>query len=535
MTARSRIITRLEPGGPSPLGEVLAARVYDPLWLLARQWQVGEWYGEDAGTAIDAQLSCTVTTLTHLGETAQRLGPLDPTKPLESQVEAPQPGKLPLWRRADGGRLLAEVAEGVDGLLEAARADHPLAPPDEDDTDALPLYELWRKALPDGESLLEALTDLDDPATPLPGTLPEAGRAALRAWRDRWSATLPAKPVVDAWQPTGLTHRFAVAAASDAGLATFDAEHPGGELDWYRFTATGTGPALPGAGPPERRTVRLIPATVRFPGMPTERWWQVDDAVVDLGAVDAGSADLARLLVLDFAISYGGDSYLIPLRLPSASWTTVDGLSVTDSFGDTVSLSPAAAADWAMFTVGPTNGLLMVPGAVGRTAGDATEELSLARDELANLAWLVEERWEGGLGDPIDRPTAFGTPSVLVPAHDADLAWRLVDDPPPSWVPMLPSYDAALGPVLARLTLEGRPARSALAGGISANLPDRAVPRSGRRLRRQTHLAHATDGTPITWVARDTGVTRPGTGAAGMRYDRADPRPQASPDPDNAY
>jgi hypothetical protein len=522
MTARSRIITRLEPGGPSPLGEVLAARVHDPLWLLARQWQVGEWYGEHAGTVIDARLSYTVTGLTHLGETAQSLGPLDVTKPLESQVEAPRTGGLPLWRRADGGRLVAEAAEGVPGLLDAARADHPLAPPDEDDEDARPLYELWRRTLPDGESLLAALADLDDPTIPLPGTLPEAGRAALGTWRDRWSATLPARSAVDAWQPTGLTHRFAVAAASDTATATFDAEHPGGDLDWYRFTATGTGPALPGAGPADRRTMRLTPTAVRFPGMPNERWWQVDDAVLDLGAVDAGSADLARLLVLDFAISYGGDAYLIPLRVPSASWTTIDALTVTDSFGETVTLGPAAAADWAMFTVGPANGLLLVPGAVGRVAGVATEELSLVRDEPANLAWLIEERWEGGLGDPIDRPTAFDTPPPLVPARDAELAWRLIDDPPPSWVPMLAADDPGLGPVLTRLILQGRPTRSALADDVAASLPDRAVPRSGRRLRRQTHLAHGTDGTPITWVARDTGVARPGTGTAGMRYDRAD-------------
>ncbi|MGW3819769.1 hypothetical protein [Streptomyces sp. NPDC005046] len=157
-------------------------------------------------------------------------------------------------------------------------------------------------------------------------------------------------------------------------------------------------------------------------------------------------------------------------------------------------------------------------------AGDPTEELSLARDEIANLAWLIEERWEGGLGDPVDRPTAFDAPPPLVPAHDADLAWRLIDDPPPSWAPMLPATDGVLGPVLARLALPGRPTSSALAADVAAALPDRAVPRSGRRLRRSTHLAHASDGTPIAWIARDTGAARTSTGAAGLRYDRTDAR-----------
>ena len=28
----------------------LQARLYDPLWLLARQWQIGEFQGEDNGS-----------------------------------------------------------------------------------------------------------------------------------------------------------------------------------------------------------------------------------------------------------------------------------------------------------------------------------------------------------------------------------------------------------------------------------------------------------------------------------------------------
>jgi len=43
--------SRLEPnvrGAAQP--ETLKARIYDPLWLLARQWQLGELQGEDNGT-----------------------------------------------------------------------------------------------------------------------------------------------------------------------------------------------------------------------------------------------------------------------------------------------------------------------------------------------------------------------------------------------------------------------------------------------------------------------------------------------------
>ena len=34
------------------VGDGLAARIHDPLWLLARQWQFGEFRGEDVGSHI---------------------------------------------------------------------------------------------------------------------------------------------------------------------------------------------------------------------------------------------------------------------------------------------------------------------------------------------------------------------------------------------------------------------------------------------------------------------------------------------------
>ena len=42
---------RLEPRPVAPsIAETLAARLRDPLWLLTRQWQFGEFQGEDAGS-----------------------------------------------------------------------------------------------------------------------------------------------------------------------------------------------------------------------------------------------------------------------------------------------------------------------------------------------------------------------------------------------------------------------------------------------------------------------------------------------------
>ncbi len=55
---------RIEPRARSgDLSEGLAARAHDPLWLLCRQWQVGEFAGHDGGSPILASFSSSTTAL----------------------------------------------------------------------------------------------------------------------------------------------------------------------------------------------------------------------------------------------------------------------------------------------------------------------------------------------------------------------------------------------------------------------------------------------------------------------------------------
>src|SRR5262245_35726842 len=58
--------TRLEPQtGPADLADGYAARVYDPLWMLGRQWQLGEFQAQDAGTPVVARWRARIKPLTH--------------------------------------------------------------------------------------------------------------------------------------------------------------------------------------------------------------------------------------------------------------------------------------------------------------------------------------------------------------------------------------------------------------------------------------------------------------------------------------
>src|SRR5437879_8236403 len=114
--------TRLEPRAREDdvrLG--LQAQTYDPLWLLARQWQVGEFVGEDAGSPVIARLEADSFGLTrYLARplsTSSAVGQaLDTrTTPLETLVE-----REPVLRGAVHLRLAADAGQHFRRLLVAS-------------------------------------------------------------------------------------------------------------------------------------------------------------------------------------------------------------------------------------------------------------------------------------------------------------------------------------------------------------------------------------------------------------------------------
>src|SRR4051812_9263312 len=100
-------LARLEPRSRSgDLSGSLAARVADPLWMLARQWQLGELLGNDASTPVHVEHSCEVRRLTSWQPPDGPRLRYDPaTEPLDVVVER-QPGVWTARRAIDVGREL---------------------------------------------------------------------------------------------------------------------------------------------------------------------------------------------------------------------------------------------------------------------------------------------------------------------------------------------------------------------------------------------------------------------------------------------
>src|SRR3989442_1034623 len=80
---------RVEPRPRSSrdIGPHLAARVRDPVWFLTRQWQFGEFDGEDAASPAFVELATTTSPFVGWRIEGQAASPLSPGAPLERQIE----------------------------------------------------------------------------------------------------------------------------------------------------------------------------------------------------------------------------------------------------------------------------------------------------------------------------------------------------------------------------------------------------------------------------------------------------------------
>src|SRR6476469_11144466 len=64
----------------------LQAEVRDALWLLTKQWQMGEFRGSDAGSPVFAKLLVEKTSLTKYKPATGAVQPIDSPMPLETKV-----------------------------------------------------------------------------------------------------------------------------------------------------------------------------------------------------------------------------------------------------------------------------------------------------------------------------------------------------------------------------------------------------------------------------------------------------------------
>jgi len=566
-------------------GRALRAEVRDPLWLLTRQWQLGEFTGSDAGTPVTATYSVTATPPTRFRPAGGTPEPLPDDRPLETVAER---RSLPFVFGADPiafdlrlaiGRRWMKLL-GLSPPLRHFRDDYiqlyPIALPDptsDADTPRVAHPDVWSTLQAvagrrmDGYLLYQhiksgghASDNLDHVPPPRRAELDQLG-TRLVSWFDALidqpASSATTQTDGDAtWDPRRLEHRFSVAAtAPDGTERTLTApEYPGGELDWYAYSVDPSAP-LGGVGPAAPALNRTVfPALVRYSGMPLPRWWAIEDGTTNFAAVRPDSTDLARLVFLEFALVYSNDWCQLPCDLPSGALATIQGLSVTDVFGHRLWITPAGTGSgqdwqrWTMFTMDaigstgvPADLSLLLPPAVPKVAdGPALEDVTLVRDENANLVWGIEQTVRVPTGEsrrgsevaaeilahrlqlhppqPPDQPTA-------------PVAYEAMNSISEHWIPFIPVHvpgdnrSIQLRRAAMPSVVDGTPVRprtALLREGFDAGRPyfinEEEVPKSGTRLTVSYRRTRWRDGRVVVWLSTLRGSGR-GEGSSGLAFD----------------
>lgn len=509
--ARDRLLptitlwNRLE-GQPrrTDFSRALRAESRDALWLLCKQWQVGEFEGDDAASPVFAKLHADISPLTRFQAATHPPQDFPVDVPIEALVERrpvplhsqDRPLSLDL-RLALGRRWLKMLDDaGLTALKPKFIAHYKVDEPDplaQGDALITAHAAVWQSVAAvagrtmDGGKLYRHLVG-DAAHHAHDGVGLTAGEKnsvePLEAPFRRWFETLLFQPAMtdgaddSAWIPPRLEYQFGLDATTENGVESFRAdEYHHGHLDWYNVDAdaasNGLGPVDDSAAAPAPRTLTssFLPVNVQFDGMPNTRWWAFEEGKTNLGAIKPDTTDLGKLIFMEFGLVYANDWFLLPLELPIATLTRIRGIAVTNVFGERILVERAEEAQvpperrWAMFTASRGSasriphhaGLLLLPTVPKIEEGKPFDDVRLIRDEVSNMVWGVEARIPVAIGEAkpgteagkqyLARLTAIldaGIDGGLVipelPDAAADIRYELMHGVPENWIPFIPVH-----------------------------------------------------------------------------------------------
>jgi len=309
--------TRLETVNKNnSIEDGLQARVKDPLWLLGRQWQVGEFRARDGGRPVRAEIEVKNRLLNTIS-----------------------------WQDGENGKIESETF---------------------------------------------------DLKVPLEMKVEEEKQTQAGTYS------------VKGWNPKRLEYSFRIQKADTQLNAE---EYYGNDLDWFHFDLVNIGQINEASV-----SVATKPVPVSFKGMPLARWWSLEDSQVDLGQIKRPHLNFLTELLIEFSFIYSNDWYVIPLEQKVGSIRRIDKFVIMDSFGTVSEAKPVIDKEpskqgWEVFTLTPyskdeySDGrVFYLPNRLCQAMeSEPIEKVNFFRDEMANLVWAIEQKYQDRDGKVVNR------------------------------------------------------------------------------------------------------------------------------------
>ncbi len=457
----------------------LRAEIRDPLWMLTRQWQMGEFEAEDAGSAIDARLLTRQIHVDRISFDNTDGRAYSDEIPMETFVERERlifkDGDLAVTyglRIKMGQYFLKLHASALRTKYLPAYLEHfGIEANRETDfrgqTDGLNLYLATRARAIDGAKIYNAVKD--NSLSAIAGIEP-ADASAISDLSDLYTAwfsrqySQPADAGDSAWHPQTLDYQFSIGAPYQNGEQEVlqASEYYSGRLDWYSFnenvTAANLSTDSSAAVEEHEEIISFLPAPAEFKGMPNPRFWEMEERQIDFGKINAKTTDHLLLLFAEFGLIYGNDWSVIPYKMRVNTICEVKGLVVTDVFGERTLIRAANEGNenvwqrWSMFNLSNSDDMSLynhqffLPSTLTHTLeSEPIEKVNFIRDEMVNMVWGIEDVIPDAGGKGINGHEAADQTGVLPPPiinSTAPIRYLLGTSVPENWIPFLPVQKA---------------------------------------------------------------------------------------------
>lgn len=573
------VLNRLEPK-PSKVdfSRALRAEVRDALWMLTRQWQFGEFKGEDTGSAIFSKVEIQhkkITKYSLKGSNAKDYSGLEPLETVVEKSKVPLDISLRIQMGQYWHKLLK--AKAIESDIPAYISQYPFNQVSETSTNELDVqivtnissWQMLTAAIgrvTDGGALYEHLTanstnKASDGIGSSNGTLLDEAGVEFVNWYNALFEQ-PTENNESAWIPERLEHQAAVYVPNETGngnVLVAD-EYYHGQLDWYSFDFDTTSQIFNTAGtaPATTEKFTVIPTGVAYSGMPHSRWWQFEDGRINLGNINARTTDTAKILLSEFALIYGNDWSIVPCSVPAGSLSEIKSIVVKDVFGQRTIVDASGRGDdddwqrWSMYNLtvkGTSDGqlsdnrLFIPPTVFNILEGEPIEKIHFMRDEMANMVWGIEALVPNFIGASINGYEAgrnvlnhITALSPLVESNSestAKITYDLMNTVPENWIPFVAvGWDSFQNRktrlqrgVMPRFVSQQNPMavlpRTQLLREVDSPyyINNEEVPRSGVVVSTNFQRVRWEDGKTFVWLGKRKRVGR-GEGSSGLEFDK---------------
>ena len=536
----------------------LEMKTADPLWMLGRQWQFGEFKGEDNGSPISAYANFRKEMLNFYSfmnsGTKKEIGNV----PLEARVEAVEMQPATLRDKVRIGQKFEDLISANFSITEAEefikklRTDFALIIEGKPDKKSKNYFSLMAGNVIDGGRLWNKIQKNEFPNSDLLQLEPVIIK--LKNWYQNLFLSAQGE---SSWQSKNLIHQFSVHGEKDIELKA--PNYQSGQLDWYSFDSADIS-VNPNENTQDSNV--FIPVRVSFAAMPDKRLFSFEDSKLDISGLEVDQADLIKLMIIDFSLVFDNDWFTIPFEMRPGEICWINRITVKDVFGITTVinndidtgqyLNANPLKVWDAFKIRPSDllrergqsneelfkreeqFLFLPPVVTFRQESRPLEEILFLRDEYANMVWALENTVRNELGKPMngyDLHLELNGPFLNPDERKTEFPqFRLATQVPTNWIPYLPFHiensdsnielrRAVMMRNESSLTPEDIDPLSYLVRNDLWTIREESIPRAGVRLQLTKQRVRGTDGKTYIWLGRKVLAGR-GEGSSGLKFDQ---------------